>query len=126
MNSYPAIAFSMILLIPLIWNLPISVITSELGLSMPTNEGIFVWIHFAFVYFFIFHTLIIYKLQVFFYNFFFFIIFFFLQKISVSSCVSFVLIFNYFQMADKTYFASGIFLYIFFFLINIFFNFFIF
>lgn len=71
MNSYPAIAFLLILLIPLLWNLPISLITSELGLAMPSNEGdnfsikplfisfflknktillgIFIWIHQAFV-----------------------------------------------------------------------------
>ena len=38
MNAYPAICLIIILAIPLIWNLPISLIVSELALAMPTNE----------------------------------------------------------------------------------------
>ena len=37
-----------ILFIPVVWNVPISLITSELGLALRSKEGIFYWMNLAF------------------------------------------------------------------------------
>eukprot|EP01091_Cochliopodium_minus_P002835 TRINITY_DN12689_c0_g1_i1.p1 TRINITY_DN12689_c0_g1~~TRINITY_DN12689_c0_g1_i1.p1 ORF type:complete len:473 (-),score=93.97 TRINITY_DN12689_c0_g1_i1:143-1561(-) len=48
LNSYPAIALLLTFIVPFIWALPTALITAELGLAMPSNEGMFLWIKTAF------------------------------------------------------------------------------
>lgn len=47
-NAYPLLTILFIIIIPLIYAIPIALITAELGTMLPTNEGVVEWVNAAF------------------------------------------------------------------------------